>query len=309
MVGSALAFSVAGVLTKAIQANTWTIACWRGLVGGLLVIAYVTWKDRKLPVEARYRLGWRGWLLALVGGASSLAFIAAFKLTYIANVAVIYATAPFLAAALGWCMVREGMRWRTAAAGAVSLAGVCIVVGSGLGSDRLLGDAVALLMTLGCALYMVMIRTFRDCQVVLAGGVSAVLLFLAGLAVIDPLAVSGRDVPLLLGFGVSFAVALVLWTEGTRLIPASESGFLGTVETPFAILLAWIFLAELPPPIGLAGGAVVLAAVFVHAGADVAQSRALTKPIVPCGDIELRTEREPNAPVDIASGHSSREPA
>jgi drug/metabolite transporter (DMT)-like permease len=121
-----------------------------------------------------------------------------------------------------------------------------------------------------------MIRAFRDCQVVLAGGVSAIMLFLMGLVVIDPLAVSRQDVPALVAFGVSFAVALVLWTEGTRLIPASESGLLGNAETPFAILLAWLFLSELPPPAGFVGGAVVLAAVFFHAGSDLAQDTGLT---------------------------------
>ena len=35
-----------------------------------------------------------------VGALSSLAFIAAFKLTYVGNVAVIYATAPFMAAVM-----------------------------------------------------------------------------------------------------------------------------------------------------------------------------------------------------------------
>lgn len=100
VLGSALVFSLAGVLTKMIAADAWTIACWRGLLGGALIAAYVAWLDRAKPLGARFRLGWRGWLLASVGSLASLAFIFAFKLTYIANVAVIYATAPFMAAAL-----------------------------------------------------------------------------------------------------------------------------------------------------------------------------------------------------------------
>ena len=116
---------------------------------------------------------------------------------------------------------------------------------------------------------MVLIRRFRETDAVLAGALSALLLVPVGFAFGSPLDVVPSDVPLLGLFGVAWAVALVLWTEGTKLIPAAESGFIGTAETPFAIVLAWIVLSELPPSASLVGGAVVIAAVAAHAGWDV----------------------------------------
>ena len=278
VVASALVFSLAGVLTKMITADAWTIVCWRGLLGGLLIAAYVAWLERAKPLRARFRLDWRGWLLASVGSLASLAFIFAFKLTYVANVAVIYATAPFMAAALAWWIFRERLLARTLLAALISFLGVVIVVAGGLGGGHLLGDAVALLMTFGNALYMVLIRAFRDSPVVLAGGLSALQLFAVSWLVVDPLAVSRDDALLLTLFGLSFALAVVLWTEGTKLITAAESGLLGTAEIPFAILLAWLLLAELPPPASALGGAIVLAAVFAHAGFDVARARRARRP-------------------------------
>jgi hypothetical protein len=53
VVASALVFSLSGVLTKAIAAEAWTIVCWRG------------------------------WLLSSVGSLASLAFIFAFRMTYV----------------------------------------------------------------------------------------------------------------------------------------------------------------------------------------------------------------------------------
>jgi drug/metabolite transporter (DMT)-like permease len=271
VLGSALVFSLSGVLTKSIEANAWTIACWRGLLGGALIAAYVAWSRREQPLREAFRIGTNGWILATVGSLASLAFIFAFKLTYVANVAVIYATAPFMAAGLGWWLMRENVKWRTLVAAALSLVGVLIVVAGGLGSGSLAGDAVALAMTLGNALYIVLIRRFHDSPVVLAGAVSALQLFVVGWLVVDPLAVSRPDAVLLALFGISFAVAVVLWTEGTRLVPAAEAGLLGSAETPFAILLAWLLLAELPPLASFIGGAVVLTAVFAHAARDLAR--------------------------------------
>ncbi|MDH6229976.1 drug/metabolite transporter (DMT)-like permease [Mesorhizobium soli] len=271
---SAAVFGLAGVLTKSIHAEPLVIACWRGLVGALLITAYVFWR-RGRPGSQSMRLGWRGWLMAVVGAAASLAFISAFKNTYVANVAIIYATAPFMAALFAWLFIRERVRSQTMLAAVLSLAGVGLMVFSGVGTGRPFGDGLALIMTATSALYMVLIRTFRDTPAVWVGAVSAFLVFALAWFVADPLAISGHDAVLLVAFGISFAAASILWTEGTRRIPAAEAGLLGSAEVPFAVLFGWIFLAEFPPATSLIGGAVVLSAVLAHAGRDWLQARAL----------------------------------
>jgi drug/metabolite transporter (DMT)-like permease len=264
VLASALLFSLAGVLTKSIAADSWIIACWRGLVGGVLVIAYVAWLGRNKPMKETFGLDGRGWLLATIGAIASLTFIWSFKLTYVANVAVIYATAPFMAAVLGWLLMRETLKPQMLIAAALSFIGVAIVVAGGLAAGHFVGDMVALVMTALNALYMVLIRRFRDTPVVLAGGVSALQLFVFGWFITNPLRVSSADIPLLILFGCSFAGAVILWTEGTRLVTAAESALIGTSEIPFAILLAWLILSELPPAASFLGGGLVLVTVLLY---------------------------------------------
>jgi drug/metabolite transporter (DMT)-like permease len=266
---SAVVFGLAGTMTKLIDSDVLTIACWRGLFGGLIITAYVLARRNKRSM----RLGWRGWLLALVGAMASIAFISAFKFGYVANAAIIYATVPFAAAALGWLLLREHVRRQTFLAALLSVVGVAIMVLSGLSGGNPFGDAMALAMTCLAALYMVLIRMFRDTPVVWAGAVSAFVLFGLGWLVADPLAVTAHDLLLLGAFGASFALASILWTEGARLIPATEAGLLGSGEVPMAILFAWLILGELPPLTSFIGGAIVLVAVFIHAGLDWRSAR------------------------------------
>ena len=275
VLASTIAFSLSGVLTKAIESDTWTVACWRGLFGAILIASYVFWHNRNDSGAAGLRLGWRGWLLASVGSLASLAFIAAFKMTYVANVAIIYATVPFAAAFLEWALLRQKIRRPTMIAAVVSIMGVLVMVGAGIGSINLLGDFVAVLMMLGNALYMVLIRVFSKTPVVLAGAASAFQLFVVGWFFTDPLEVSLHDGMLLTLFGLSFAVAVILWTEGTKLITAAESGLLGSAEVPLAILMAWVFLAEAPPLTSFVGGVLVLSAVLWHAIRDYRQAKAV----------------------------------
>ena len=83
---SAIVFGLTGVLTRSIHADPLVITCWRGFFGSILIAAYVLWWRRRSGTRRSLRLGWRGWLLAVEGAAASVAFIAAFKLTYVANV-------------------------------------------------------------------------------------------------------------------------------------------------------------------------------------------------------------------------------
>jgi len=230
------------------------------------VSLYVAWRGRGRPVRKVFSLRREVWIIAAVSAGSSLLFIAAFKMTFVANVTVIYALAPFLAAGMAWFAIREPVRGATLVAAALSLAGVVLLVGGGLGAGRLAGDLVALAMTAGNALFIVLMRMYRDVPTVWAGGgLAAFMLFAIAWFFTNPLAVSEADFPLLVLFGIAFAVAVILWTEGTRFISAAESGFFGTAEIPFAVLLAWIFLSELPAPSGMLGGAIVIMAVIGHA--------------------------------------------
>lgn len=263
VVASSAFFAMAGIFTKSISSDPWTIACWRGLVGGLLIAAYVYCRSGRGGLSLGF--GWRGWAMVLVAVFASFGFIAAFKYTYVANVAIIYASVPLMAAAMEWFALGVRPRPATLVMALICLFGVGIIVSGGLGGGHIFGDIIAVGMTAAAALYMVMIRAFRDTPVVWVSAVAAFILFAFGWVFVDPLAVSTADALRMIGFGFTFACAVVLWTEGTRLMPATEAGVLGSAEVPFAILLAWIFLAELPPVASIAGGALVMVAVVFHA--------------------------------------------
>ena len=79
--------------------------------------------------------------------------------------------------------------------------------------------------------------------------------------------------PLTVAFGLVFAVALILWTEGVRRLRAAEAALLATTETPCSILAAWIVVSEAPPLLTVVGGLLIVGAVVTHARADLARDR------------------------------------
>ena len=309
MLVSGLGFGSTGAISRSIEADAWQLASWRSLLGGGAALVYVWVSGRvggrvggpdstgriggragdqdstgriggsqareqlRLRVRVRATLGPPGLLLVGLAAASMILYIDALQRTEVANVSVILATVPFLAAGLAWLVLRERLRRSTVVAAVIALAGVTLTVAGNLGPGDLDGNVRAVVLALTLALLIVLIRRFEGADTVLALGLAGVLLFVVALVVADPLGVAGDQIPLLVFFGAVFAVSLVLWAEGVRLIPAAEAGLLGASETPFSILLAWIVLAEAPPLATVVGGLMVLGAIFGHAGADLSAGR------------------------------------
>lgn len=265
VLASTVPFAFAGVFTRLITADVWSVLAWRGLIGGGVIFLYALKREGARP------MGWRGWLLAGVSALASVAFLAAFRLTHVANVALIYTLAPFIAAALDWVIRREPVRAVVIATAGLSVLGVGLVVAGGMGQGRIAGDALALVMTVLMALVAVLIRLFDGVPVLRAMAAAALPLSLAGLVLGAPFTVSGSDLIWLPAFGLSFAFATILMTEGARRIPAAEVALLGGAEVPLVVVLGALMLGEWPPLTTVAGGALVIGAVLWQSWRDLAR--------------------------------------
>ena len=257
---SALVFSSAGIFTRAADAGAWTVIFWRGLFAAILTTALIAWRGQLKKEFAD--MGITGLAVAIVGASATAAFLTAFKLTAIANVAMIWASAPLFAALLAYLAVGERLSTSKIAAAIVAMGGVAVITGSSIGSFNLTGDLLALWMTLGMAVCMVIYRRWKHTPAAGPAALSSLLLLPVCVLFEDVLAVSSRDLVILACFGLAFAVASVTMMEGVKRIPAGEAALIGTLETPIAPVLAYLFFAEVPVAATLAGGAIILAAVI-----------------------------------------------
>jgi len=262
---SAVAYSTAGFFTRLIHLDAWTLLFWRGIFAGLFIASFMVWQNRRGTLAGIRAIGGAGLVAAALSALATILFINAFRRTSVADVTIIFATAPFATAAIGWLWIGEREAWTTLAASTAALVGVIIMVGGAFREGRFLGDLLAFGMTLCMALMMVIIRKHRDTPMLPAAALSA---FLCSLAV-SPLARPGAAAPAefayLALFGTTqFGLGLLLLTLGTRLISATESALISALEAPLAPAWVWVAFKEVPPLATFVGGAVVMAAVSAH---------------------------------------------
>lgn len=260
---SAVAWSTAGLFTRLIPLDAWTMLAWRGLFSALGTAAVIAAMGRGGGWDEFRRMGWPEWLFAIVSAIGMILFISSLRHTTVAHVAVIYATVPFVAAGLAWLVMREKAGASAIGGSLAALAGIALMVGFG-GQGGLLGDVRAFGMTLSMAAIMVIARRFRDIAVMPAACMSGLLSSLLAWPFGTPLEVSSGELVLLALFGFASAIGLALFTLGARLLPAVETALVGTLDTPLAPLWVWLFFAETPDLATVAGGLVVFGAVGVH---------------------------------------------
>jgi drug/metabolite transporter (DMT)-like permease len=265
MAASALAYSTAGFFTRLIPLDVWTILFWRGLFAGGFIAAVFLWQERGRAADSVRAIGWPGLVATACSALATIMFIHAFRMTSVAEVVVIFAAAPFVTAAIDrvWFGIREGRA--TLIASATAMAGVAVMMAGAEFQGHLAGDVLALGMTVLMALMMVIIRRHRETPMLPAASASAFLCAILALLFAAPLSVSAVNMVDLALFGVTqFGLGLLLLTLGTRLVSATESALINTLEVPFAALWVWLAFAEIPSWSAFVGGAVVIGAVVAQ---------------------------------------------
>ena len=254
---SAIAWSTAGFFTRLIPLDSWTMLAWRGVFGALGIAAIMLAMERTGAVSSFLNMSWPGWLFAIASGVGMIFFITSLRHTTVAHVAVIYATIPFVAATLGWLVIRERPTASAMGASLAALVGVVLMVGFGL-EGSFFGDLLAFGMTLSMAVMMVVARRFQNIPVMPAACLSALLSGLVCWPIGEPLAVPGYELLLLSLFGlVNSAVGLALFTLGARRLPAIETALIGSLDAPLAPLWVWLAFNETPSTSTIVGGLIV----------------------------------------------------
>ncbi len=262
---AAVAYSTSGFYTRLIPLDPWTILFWRGIFAGVFITGAIVWRYRRRTVEIVRGIGVPGIAAACLSTFATIMYINAFRLTSVADVMIMNATTPFIAAALGWLWLREREPVGTLGASAIALLGTTVMVGGAVREGHLAGDLLALGMSLCMAGMMVIIRRHRETPMMAAACLSAFLCPVFVWRLAHPAAAGPTNMLYLALFDVTqFGLGLLLLTLGARLVSATETALIQASEVPLGPLWVWLAFREVPPVPTWIGGTIIMAAVSGH---------------------------------------------
>lgn len=264
-------WSTVGLGIRMIEdALVWQILLYRSISLTLFLYVVLRLRSGESPFAQVRRTGMPAVVAALSLVAAYSGGIYAIQATSVANAMLLFATAPFMAAVLGWIVLREPVRGATWIAITIAIAGIAIMVADKSGSVALHGSLAALGSALGFAVFTVALRWGKSGEmlpsVFLSGIFAIVITFGICLSLDLPVLLSARNSAVAMGMGIfQVGAGLILYTLGSRSLPAAELALLSLAEVLLGPLWVWLFLGETATANTLVGGAVLLAAIVGNA--------------------------------------------
>jgi drug/metabolite transporter (DMT)-like permease len=279
---SALMWSFGGTIARFIHIDdSWTVVFWRSFWAVAFLIAFMLWRDGPRGTVRLFRdMGLPGLGVALCFGTASTSFVVALGYTTVANILLMQAGVPLLAALLAWILFRERVSPATWIAIAAVITGVAIMVSESLdGAVSPIGDGLALLIAVMFSVATVITRRFAHVRMVPANCLAALLACAFAASQASQFAVSARDMGFLFAFGViNLGVGLAFFAMGARLVPAAIAALLGTFEPILGPIWVWLVHSEVPSLRTIIGGAVVVTALLVHIGLEFKRQARPARP-------------------------------
>ena len=258
-----LFWSTQGLAIRLIEgSDAWQILFYRSVSLSVFLLIAVFFQYGRGTICALRSTGIPG-----VVGAVCLVFAYAFGIiamqqTTIADAVLLFATAPFFAAVLGWLFLTEKVQRSTWIAIGLAMAGIVVMQGGAIASGNVLGNLYAVGSALCFALFTLVLRWRKHGDMVptvlLSGLFATVICFGISTALGTGLSVPTNDILVASLMGVfQTGAGLVLYTIGARTVPAVQLALLPLIEVVLSPIWVAVVIGEIPTAIVLIGGLLV----------------------------------------------------
>lgn len=266
--GSAIVWSFGGTISRYLEVtDSWTVVFWRSIFAALFLLCFMLWRDGPRGTLALFKnMGAPGLGVALCFAIASTSFVIALAYTTVANILLMQAGVPLIAALITWILFHEKISASTWAAIAAVIAGVAIMVSDSFsGKVSPIGDGLALLISVAFAIATVITRRHAHVRMSPAVCLGVTIAAIVSGSLASGYFVTAADFAWLFAFGaINLGLGLAMFVTGARLIPAALAALVGTLEPVLGPVWVWLVHDEVPSSRTLLGGSVVFAALIIH---------------------------------------------
>lgn len=275
----ATCWSLGGALVRLTDGiDAWQIIFYRSLTVLVLMGLWLAWRFGGSLPQRMISAGMNAAIAGVAVGTAGLAFVAALFYTTVAEAIFMVGITPFLSAMLGLWILRERIPPITWVAMTIALTGMGVIFSGHGGGGAVTGTILALFSAFCFSCYAVLLRWGQKTEMSVALIWNALYLIVVCGAVIllptglrdtvgfDTFAIGWRNYASIFVMGaVQLTLGLILFTIGSRSVPAAQLSLIALVEPTLSPLWAWMVNRELPPIWTFAGGAVILGAIVIQA--------------------------------------------
>ena len=260
-------WSMIGIGIRMIEsANVWQILLYRSLslVIFLFIVLIITTKKNpfiliyqsKIPVF----IAAIGLFIAYSGG------IYAVQNTSVANAMLLFASAPLITSILGYYFLKEKVSLHTLLSILIAFSGIILMFLDSFGNNSINGSISGIISAFGFSIFTVSLRWGKQNNMLPSVFLSGLLAIFLTIIICKfqnvNLILTKNDAIFALFLGVfQVGLGLILYTIGSKTVPAAELTLLSLCEVLLAPLWVWLFLGESASKLTFIGGFILLIAI------------------------------------------------
>lgn len=257
LVITASMWSLGGLLIKLVNANPMAIAGVRAAIASIVLLLII-----KKP-KFNWSFGQIG--AAICYAATGILFVTANKTTTAANAILLQFTAPIYVALFGSWMLKEKAKFLDWINIIVVMGGMLLFFLGNLDTSEILGNILAAASGISMALFTVFMRMQKDGSPMESVFLANILIAIIGLPFLSVSTpnVSGWLYLLILGV-VQIGIPYALYSKAIKHATALEAILIPVIEPLLNPIWVFLMLGEIPGPLAITGGAIVLAAITLR---------------------------------------------
>ena len=242
---------------------------YRGVSVFAVISFFVWYRDGNEVLSNFRRLDRYSLSGSLILGACMVSFVYSVTKTTMAISIIMLAIAPLLTAILGFVLLGERLSNTTFLNMFVVVAGVAVMLNNVSDSGSLLGAAVAAFVACGFALFTITLRRNPEIPKLITPAIASLFSTFYALAyiVVTDISFSLPTVNIVMAIvnGALVGAGLILYTLGSKYLPAAELILLSLLQVVAGIFWVWLPILgvnEMPAANTIIGGVIILTAII-----------------------------------------------
>ena len=253
------------LLIRLLNLTDYSLIFYRSFLPAITLLLFIFWSYKKDTLNVFFLIGIPGIIYALFYAITHICFVYAIQYTSVANTLVIVAGAPIFAALFSILFLKEKPTLFTWIIIAVALTSMFIIGWGSYTSKGIFGDVMALIVAVVMGSSGVLVRYFKNKDLVPACLLGCLLAGLYSLPFEIEFDLSSTQILYLsLMCFIMLPVPFIILTIAPRYTPAYQVYLIFLLESVFGTAWVWAIIKEVPSFNTIIGGLTLLSSVLIY---------------------------------------------
>ena len=259
-----LILSPDSLLIRLVNLDDFSLIFYRSALPVITIFLFLLYIYRSNLLNSFLLIGKIGILYAILYAITHVCFVYSIQNTSVANTLVLIAAAPIFAAIFSVFLLKEIPDFFTWVIIFIALLGMIIIGWGSYTTSGIYGDLMALIVALGMGFSMVLVRFYKDTDLVPACLIGCIIAALFALPFDINFNLNSFQILLLLLMClIILPIPFMILTIAPKYAPAHEVALIFLMESVLGTAWVWFVIKEVPPFNTVVGGIVLLIAISI----------------------------------------------